>query len=415
MPRDRSSLETLGWLAAAGLVLLLALIPRRSEHFPLDYYQWWVTGQALRALPVTDIYAPEQIDDVAAEFVRRADALSADPDRRAFAAQRKNLYVTGTPLLIALVTATSTGDFDADFRRFEIAGALLFGLGFLAFAAALRVFWPVALALLSVWTLLAWPYATNARFGSVSALHAGAFLGTLALTRIRGRSVVVAVGFLLAALAAFKPTLLYAPLLLLIGMASARRWRDALASLAGMAAALAVALALPAAILGPACSWRSWAREAPKALLQGWWLTGGFLGKLGVDSVLAAQLLVLALLAVAAALLIRTGVSAEANGSRDATAAAAGGLVYLLAAPIVHSHYFLQAAPAVLIAFRRGPGRRLRWLLGAVALFLLAAHPLFERAGLTRWPNHSLWTFAGAYLAFGLVLWELHESNSKTT
>ena len=408
----QNGVNALGWAAAAGLVLFV-LAPSRPASFPHDYYQWWVAGQAAKTMAVTDIYNRGEINKIAVEFVNRAPTLTSDGSWCAHASKMKCLDLTGTPFFTAVTAAVSSGDFDTDYDRYMAAAALVFGAGFLYFAAALGVSGLVTFLVLAAITLYGWPYSMSFHIATVSAMHAGGLMLTLALLRVRRPYISALVSFLLGCLAVFKPTLLYAPCLMIVGMVVERRWRDASLASSGAALAAAAGVAFPAWYLGPVCTWTNWATQVPASLLQGWWLTGGFPGKLvGARSMAVFRLFALALLGAATLffwLTRRIIVREKCGWVRDAAAATSGALVYLLSAPIVHGHYFMQATPAVVMAFQPGRKRWPRWALASLGLFLMDSHPLFKRWSLTRWPNHSLITFAGVWIFFVIVIWEFFD------
>jgi len=404
-------INRLAWAAAAVFVCVV-LAPQKRRSYPHDLYQFWVTGQALKTMPVHDIYSPQDQQTVTQEFKERAADIRS-PGLRATTMRVNKINYTATPLLLVVMNLFYSGDFEVDLARFRVVSALLFGFGFIALAASLGFPGIGALILLIAFSKFSWPYQMNTIVVNVSGAQAGAFM--LILSMLRGATPVRLglFGFLLGFLNLLKPTLAPAALLLLIHFSAQRRWLEVAWYAAGLALAAVVGLAVPWFIFGSACTWWSWRAAMPVACFTPWGLNGGFLTKLtglkdpaflGVFS----AILTLAAMAVVALSGGRFDASRRQRWVQDAGAAALGALLSLLASPIVRSHYFLAAVPAALIALR--PAGMLlsisatRRTLCYLAVFLLVAHPLFRFLGLTRWPNHGLWTFAGVWILAAVLI-----------
>jgi hypothetical protein len=405
-------LDQAAW--AAALVLVVAVLSRWTPNgIPRDFFQVWAIGQAVREMPVANVYDPAEKQRINDEFRRRGAALALGEGR--YTAEHTRLAGTATPLHYSLVALTSSGVFAADSDRFRAASAIVHGASILALAWALGLRGSVALALLVIFTYGFYPFRSGMNFGNVSVLHAGLLGFGVAGLVARHAAARATTGFWLTLLAAVKPTLALVPVLLIVGMAVERRFKEAAWFAAGGAAAIGAAFWLPRRVLGSACTWIEWRRHLGDELLTDYWMTGGFLGKLtGAKDPRVYATLGVALFVATVALILWTAHSRRATSDaasvpwpRDAGIAGMGALLYLLSSPIVHSHYFVQAIPAALYSlWPAGPSSRYpwrRWTLTAVAIFLLGAHPLFKSLGWSRWPNHGLLTFAGVWILVGLV------------
>jgi hypothetical protein len=413
LTRRGRKIDLVIWLAAAGFVFAV-LIPHRRHSFPHDFHQFWVTGQALKTMNVSNIYSDRVQRTVTLEFKQRASAFRSERLRRRAMGANKLNY-TGTPMLMAFLNVVCSGDFDEDVQRFRIASILLYSGGILLLAAALGFSGAAALLFLVAFTTFFWPFQMNMIVANVSGAQAGAFMMILALLRGASPQRQGLIGFLLGMLNLLKPTVPPAVLLLLVGFAADRRWREAAWFSAGLVVAAVLGIAIPWMAFGPACTWLNWRAAMPAACFTPWGLTGGFLAKLlGVTNPAVYGFFSLALIVAAAALVLRTGhrirLKDHQRWLRDAGAAALGALIVLLSSPIVRSHYFVAAVAAALISLRPGgvPGGAgaFRTTLRLLAVFLLAAHPTLRRLGLTNWPHHSLWTFTGVWILAGLLVWE---------
>lgn len=411
------SIDRIAWALAVFFVLFL-LAPEKRRNFPHDLYQFWVTGQALKSMPISDIYSPRDQQAVMDEFRRRAQSFrSARLRARTTGTERLNF--TATPMLAFTLNALSSGDFEVDARRFRVASGCLYGIGFLVLAAALGFSGIWALILVVLFTEFYWPYQMNMIVANVGGLQVGAFLLTLALLRNASPARYALIGFLLGYLNLLKPTLAPAAVLLLISLAARRRWPETLRYVAGLALAALLGLALPWFAFGTACTWSRWREAMPAVCFTEWGLTGGFLGKLIGLRTPALFGVFSAVLILAAGMIIqrsnfRLAVHRRSSWLPHAGMAALGALIVLVSSPIVRSHYFVAAAPAALIALRPGgtfsPASAARTALRLFAVFLLAAHPFLGRAGLTGDPHHSLWTFAGVWILIGMLVWDRFQS-----
>jgi len=89
--------------------------------------------------------------------------------------------------------------------------------------------------------------------------------------------------------------------------------------------------------------------------------------------------------------------------------------IYFLSGPIVHSHYFLLAVPWALLLLRPRHlppfshySRYFYWMVFLACIFI-AVHPIFKKLNLTNYPNHSLWSFGGILIFYGVTLLEYYK------
>jgi len=87
----------------------------------IDYYQFWVMGQAMRTMPVADIYSGDERQRIGKAMFEKAQAL-AGPDEEARAASKQfqiarriqKPRATSTPWLYTVFGLFAGGAYDND-------------------------------------------------------------------------------------------------------------------------------------------------------------------------------------------------------------------------------------------------------------------------------------------------------------
>jgi hypothetical protein len=407
--RVRSGL-LLVWIAAA--VAYGAFVAERwRSRGPTDFYLLWSVGQALREMPLDNVYSESDRRAITAEFAARAET-SGSPARVAAARGWNRFETISTPFLYTVFALASSGDFDRDYRRFQIVSLC----GYLAtvFGIAIAVGFPgwLAFVALVAATAVYWPFYTDAGFGNVGQLQVGLIGLFLAASRRDGAAAHLVGGCVLGLLLVFKPTVVFAAALLAAGGVVQRQWRRLAFQGLGASLACGIGWYLPTALFGSACTWGEWRRHAPAIFLTDRYLAGGFLGQLfGPLPRWVFPLFGAALLATTLHLVRRGAVSRQpfvpslgrSAAADPLTLTAIGLAIFVVTAPVAHSHYFVLVVPLALVAM--GPSRPVAARLAAGAASLLVAlHPVWKSLGWTDARNHSLWTFAGTWGLLVLVV-----------
>lgn len=399
-----------------GLSLALALAAaaaswsRWADSNAMDFYQFWLVGQAAGEMRPERIWSPSgraALGEIGARLALQPGATSA---MRLAARKRLVLETYSTPLLYATFSALSTGDYELDYRVFH---ALSLGCTVAAVLGLCALFgFPAWAALVALATLLFLfePFAADARVGNLNELQLAGVAAQLALFRGEpSRAKDLLAGALAALLALFKPNLL--PALLALGAlcAGRRDYRGLSWMACGAAAAGGAAALWSGARLGSLHSWPAWLAALqqlpPQAVALGNDSLARALAEAGAPG---GPWLALALLAAVLAIAFRAGraeaavrlaaregagrgelgpseSAARAGSALDAgtspprpephprvvSATAALGLgcaAAVLGAELAWAHYYLLLVPGLLLLLRPGAPRRGWAMLAALAL-----------------------------------------------
>jgi glycosyl transferase family 87 len=404
------------WVVAVALLVAFAWSewPRlRSESAGVDYYQFWIVGQA-RELGAAEPYSDAGRERLAELGRRLAAALTHGTNRlRICADYRATIESFGTPFLYALVSAGSSGSYDTDLRRFQTLSIAAFvaGVAALCALAGYRLETALALAVLVSW--LCEPLASDVHTGNVGELQIGGVALLLALRRRSGGTArELAAGAVLGLLVCLKPTLgAIAPFLFCV-WGTDRRWRSLALVSGGAALGTAAALALGAHFLGSWQSWLDWARAlgalervSDLSVARGNFSLAQWV--LEVSGRRIALGLTLALGAAVAARIAWTRAPAaddDARFERELFAVAFGCALAALSLQLVWLHYLVLLAPLLLLELRPGAARWRSWstiptLLAALALL---GRPLRELAGVTNPDVQAPVYVVAAWLAAGI-------------
>jgi hypothetical protein len=425
------SISSSGALALLLVAIVSVSAWRTVSQSPgIDFYQFWLVGHALLDGEIEDPYRPEAGSRLAA--IGREQALATDGERlRAAARARPVLEVFSSPFLYAVFGAAASGDYERDYRRFQLL-SLLAALGAVVLLCrALDYGWVgtgIAVALLG---MPFEPYHSDTVVGNVNRLLLLVMALFLALGRKTGARWRVGLGgAALGAALVFKPLLAVAALWLGLSRLLERRFPRAAWEAGGMLLGSAMAVLTTVWSFGSLALWRSWFGAFDRL----WWdfelpaqagnfsLTQLALEVTGLDvSLLLAAILGLALLTALLARLRHEPAlrSAAAHPAAfDALVLGAGVTATLLFGRLAWQHYELLTAPLLLCLMRPRPvaAPRDSGILAAAALawFLLSfqAFRLFE--------SSSAWLAAatvcgGALLLFAAAIAELLRVPGETS
>ena len=351
----------------------------------IDYYQFWVVGQAIRHHETGDIYSAEERARLGRLYYERAvDEAGPSPEtsRRWLAARRRETLETySTPWLYTLFATFSTGDYARDETRFQRVSIAAYVAGIALLCSALGYSVAAAAAALAVFLWWFAPAVSDMHVGNVNrieiALLASFAAGRSIAARIMPQRIATFIASaILGAAVLFKPNLVFVPFVVGAGWLMLGRRRETAGGVAGFAIGAAVSLALSAVASGSAAAWRSWCAELPELLREyDHTLESGNYAvirllkeRAGIDASLALPIVLLA--AIAAALFVagraRRGAAAEVarrnDALWDALLTGLGAAVSLLAAQLAWAHYFLLAIPLALVLLRPSTSAD-RWIV----------------------------------------------------
>ena len=373
-------------LAALTISSLVDLAPRMVG---VDYYLYWVVGEARDHGQIGDVYDRGEEQRVGRMYLRAARESarqrSGDPNamRQLQAAEvRAQLDNYSTPFLYSVFGAATSGDYGRDFDRVQLVSIALFALGFVAMCRRLGYSWVASALGFAVFTVWFSPFMDDTAVGNVNRLQVGGLGLVCATSVLRGERVRDALAAaLLALLVAFKPNLAYCAVAWLALIVSSRQWRRLLPLALGALAGAAVALATSVAYFGSLAVWGAWWRKLP-TLMPNWADEQGnqslariLLARVGLS--LPGLLPWVFLAAIAATFLVVARRArpapreAGACARWDFLALGLGAVASVLAVKLAWQHYYLLAVPLTLYVLRPGA----RWstrALGGVAAALLS-------------------------------------------
>lgn len=393
-------LATIWLLASLGTTLTTL---RASSA--VDFYHFWLVGQAVQAGEVIDVYAPDARRDVGERAYRRAMAPSASPALRRAATKFRHLETTGTPFLYASFFPFVGSDYDRDRIVFNAASLLLF-LGALGGVAGRLGYGPTAIVAAMGFALAAFePLASDLRVGNVNRLQFALLAVWAALlwgleTGARGRALLAGAWMGLAM--SWKPNLAFAAVAVVGDWGLRDRGAAFRFHLLGLVAGGLSALVVSSAFFATPRIWLWWAEAAldlphdfPIPVEEGNFAPLRVLRQLfGVDlgpAWTVACLVGLGLVLRRAAVGVRSDAGPLA-GARVVLLIGLGCGVSLLAAPLAWLHYYLLSLFLVLWVLRPSPPGRPRSIVhravGVLAAVCVSMGPvlqLFVASGPYRW------------------------------
>jgi len=358
MPRPlRIVLTALAALAA--LYALTSFWRQNSRAAGLDFYIYFVAGQLAGRDDVGNIYSAEVQERVGEEYFERAQR-SGSELRKYDAGRRRRLDLVSSPFLYSTLRWVSR-DYDRALTQDHLFLLACFIAGTLLLCRAVQVPWWASLFLLA--GLLLWyrGFEADLRVGNVNSMQ---LLGiALAVRFVRVRWVMF--GLLIA----FKPNLLFVPLLFAVARLARREHRELLRDAASGAAGGLLAFVIASVSYGSPRVWLQWVSAAnafyhrlPTRMERNVTPALALFHEHGewVSYALAALLLAIACFAIV-------------RSKRDDAPllAGLGIVVYLLTANVVWLHYMVLAVPLTVAL--------LRWwataVISVLALLLIAEEP----------------------------------------
>lgn len=336
-----------------------------DQGMGIDFYQFWVVGQAVREGLVEDVYAPEAWPRLARIFMERA---RVDGGRRHLAAaafRREEIQTSNTPFLYAAFYALESGDYETDIKRFRLLSLLLASGSLLALCRCAG--WSVigSLAALALGLHAFAPFHYDLREGNVNSIQLACLALFVLILRGRGapwRDLLA--GAVLGAGVAFKPNLLFVPLALVIAWAVQRRYGDLLRRGAGLAAGGLAAVAAGSLFFGSLHPWFAWLESISRVRdtfgsEMRWGSFGGARILMDLTGMNLSALLYLLALGAVGLFAWRAGRPEGDPGERpglrrgiDIAVTGLGPLVPLLAADLAWPHYLVQTVPILIWLLR---------------------------------------------------------------
>jgi len=240
--------------------------------------QFWAVGQAVKTMPVTNIYDWNQQVMIRQELGRRA----ATPSSSALLANalkaRPTLELVGTPFLYSVFSMISTGNFASDYVQYCVLSQLLF-IGALLYLCLILKF--------SVWetgafifgsTIFFWSFLHEIWLSNITFIEVGGIGGVIFLGRQKNCLLKHSlIGFGLALGFFLKPTFSYVVIFMLIRHILQNEKFHIWLEGGGFFLGTVFAFVVPWLIFGSACTWPQWYRCAPNFLLDKYYQQFSFL------------------------------------------------------------------------------------------------------------------------------------------
>lgn len=360
----------LSYLVLALLCLVLSDLWRTGQtYIGIDYYQYWVAGQALKNNDVKNIYSESDRKILRDKFLSQAESHSkGKPTFQLRAAKsRSHLELFSTPLMYSFFSAITLGDYEKDFRNFRVICLLVFLISLITLSRlyALSVLETVIMIILL--TRLFDPYMSDARVGNVNQILVGFLTLFLWLKRQSQWVWSDAVGgFVLGIAVMFKPTIAIAPVLLITVWLMDRRYNTLFRQSLGFCLSFFVGLLISRYYFGSFECWKEWLAILQKADL---WRIPVTMGNQSLSNLLLqwhgielSTILLICLLIITTIIIwhrrSRLRGAIDADFYRESWAAGMGCVIMLMVSKLVWMHYYLLATPLVLYLLRHEKERK---------------------------------------------------------
>lgn len=422
-PGGRAAQASLAGRIGLGLVVLLACFALMrawqvgQSVAGIDYYQFWVVGEAIEHDGVKNPYADEARAQMGRIYLERAMRDAQAVRQQTAAGGREVLETYSTPFLYTAMHALASGDYETDFTRWHVLSLVAFAGGVLLFAQAASLGWGGGLGILALVVLFGAPFQSEIQVANVNRLQLGALaVAPALLARARSGAWMAAAGLMLALSTLFKPNVAFASALCAVAVVSRDERPAWVAFFAGAGMGTAIGVATGALYFGSFAAWFDWAATLaviPDEIIH------VSLGNYAPLPALVGSASGALSLGLACALTIAPALAlGRSTPKRDAldrgllltTSLGLGGAVALVTATLVWEHYFLLALPlfvalaAVAVRVRaEGPSDWLRFrVLPALSFLALLATPTFGIAGLSHETYFPLVQGSALVVAYGL-------------
>lgn len=358
----------LSYVAIAFLCIALSDLWWTGQHFlGIDYYQYWVAGQALANQEVQSIYNKSDRQVLFDKYVSRAELQSAGQATRELRAAKEHvkLELFSTPLMYSFFALITTGDYEKDYRNFRMICLFVFLISLITLCRLFELSPIETMIIICLLTRLFDPYMSDARVGNVNQILVG-FL-TLFLWLKRQSQWAwndILAGYVLGFAVMFKPTIATAPILLTAGWLTDKKHKTILMQSSGFCLSVLTALLISKYYFGSFECWTEWmglmrtidlwnisisvGNQSLSNLIQEW---------NGMD---VSIILLICLLIVTIVLIWfgrrRSSENADADFDRESWAVGMGCVIMLMASKLVWMHYYLLATPLLIYLLRHEKG-----------------------------------------------------------
>jgi len=224
----------------------------------IDFYQFWVVGQALKYSAVTDVYTDDGRTRLGAEYLEKARR-TANPRQTAVAEFRQKLQTYSSPFLYSAFGLFSTGNYEMDLRHYRILLLACLVFGIVVLCRLLNHSLNTTLGAVAIFSGWFDPFVSDLRMGNVNSVQLALFAAYLwVVARLRWRHRDLLGGALIGLAVAFKPNLVFVAAVLAVDWILNGRFRRVGFHAAGAAIGGGIAILAAAADFGTWRCWTSW-------------------------------------------------------------------------------------------------------------------------------------------------------------
>jgi len=388
----------------------------------VDYYQYWVVGEAISSMQITDIYDLNTEKVVREEFFKHAQKRNLVHELRCLYFWR-NLKLNQTPFLYGLVHLISTGNFENDYEHFRLLSLAMYFGSIIILCHLLGNSIPLTLVLSVFFTSFFWPFKYDLQFANVNGIQVG-FLTLFIWIRSKKDNFFwnLTGGFLLGLSIALKPNVICSPALLLAFWLISRQFKLSLHESMGILCGMAIAVILPLAQFGGSCGWSQWLKAFPSNEFLDSYAGKNFLSFFfnALNSKFLGIIEIILCIIPAIFLWKRRKRYLRINGSTfkdniclttERLLIGLGILIYLISGPLILGHYFLLLTIPILIL--SGPikekltTRPLFLSIIFMAVLIIDSHRVILNQDFTNSLNWYIFIFTGLITLYVAALLEL--------
>lgn len=388
----------------------------------IDFYQFWVVGQALYRSAVTDVYSNDERSRLGAEFLEKAK-LTANPRQMAVAEFRQKLQTYSSPFLYSVFGLFSTGNYETDLRHYRILllACLVFGIAVLC--RLLNHSLNTTLGAVAIFSAWFDPFGSDLRMGNVNSIQFALFAAYLwVVARMRWRQRDILGGVLIGLAVAFKPNLILVAAVLAVDWLLNGQFRRVGFHAVGAAVGGIIAILVATASFGTPRCWTNWLaalQSLPDEVIlvkNGNYAPARILGEgLGMNigiplAVIFGGLVVAGLWMKRRGAFRRNEAAPGADAFPQVHVVVTGCLLVILLPRLAWLHYYMLTIPAFLVLLC--PGRNLpfeadpflRQFLVVLAFLGLATDPFFNLGLLLPTSLQGAMAVCATLILFGLTV-----------
>lgn len=362
----------------------------------VDFFIFWCVPHTLSIKPVANIYTEESRRAMGSEMAAEAQAPSTpETQKQATYANMQDPLHDGrvdahaSPFLYTLVGLLSTGDYDADQKRFAIVSGLCLALSVAMLCHLLRFSAVSTILLLAFLAADFSPVVTDMGVGNINEIQ---LLAIALFILFAARSAHLSAGIAIGMATMIKPTTAIVLVLAAIVAVADRDYRRLLRLLAGACAAAAVAIAVSALYFANPKMWIQFIASLSDTLGEGSYPLEK--GNYGLAKLLfggtgsGPAIILIVLLSAFLWLMFSTRRKAPALETAVPNAFAAAGVgcaLMLLSSPLAWVHYYVLLIPLSLYVIQPAPDPEATPLSRGMVVKLLGFVPLLMLSDLAQY------------------------------